>query len=305
MIKTLRFYIVITFFASLSAYSCGGDILDGYITGFIAKSDSVKSKSPASVDNSEVVAKPQIVTKAQVVAKPQIVSSSPSEKKVESNDPVKTEVVTKPHLNKSKVLREELKDSSLMSLPRVVDYNVDFQLKGVLSQLKSLRFAEMGEVAEPELMLEPEAEAKTVVAKDQPNATEADDAENPKSQSPAQKAKPFVVLPEDTSGVIDSFQLAESLFRIGDKINALKFYRKAFKLSLPVDSGPNPKRAWILFQIGNSLYSNDGLAAIKIYEQLVLEHPNSEWTNCAKTKTQVLKWLQVEKPMALTMSEVK
>ncbi len=285
MNKTLRFYIVITVFALVTAYACGEDILDNYITGFIAKSDNAKVKLPVSVDDS------------------QIQTSSSSEKTADSQEALKPEDTGNSQLNKSKELRQKLKDSSIKPLPGAGGPNINTQLQDVLSQLKSLSFSEMDEAVEPEPKAQLQTE--TVIAKVQSNANKVDGNEKPKSQSSGQSDQPRVVLPDDTSGVVDSFELAESLFHIEDKVNALKYYRKAYELSLPADTGPNSKRAWILFQIGNSLYGNDSIEAIKIYEQLILEHPSSDWTNCARTKLQVLKWLLAEKPMALTMSEAK
>jgi hypothetical protein len=290
MNKTLRFYILTIVIASVSVCVCRGDILDGYITGFMEKADSTKVKSPASTEV------------------PQVQSNQSSERSVDSQAVPKSKDAEDSQLNKSKKLRKQLKDSSIMVLSGRGGSDVNVQLKSVLEQLKSLRFSGEGETVEPEPEIEPDVEpvfTTSAVVEEQPVVEKIDDREKTKKSQSQENDLPEVVLPDDISGVVDSFQLAESLFRIDDKVNALKYYRKAFELCLPLNSMPNPKRGWVLFQIGNSLYGKDTMAAIKIYEQLILEHPSSDWTNCARTKLQVLKWQLTDKPAVYTMSETK
>lgn len=303
MNKMQKIHIVATVLFTVSSYTVAGDILDKYIGQLIAKSDSVDKESkllddlksqahPSSEKSDDKKAQPEKVADSKKAADAKDVSGNKEESDIE-----KTSAAT---LDITKQLREKLMESSIRPLPEGGSSSIDEQLKEVLSQLKSLGFSEEDKTTEQEV--EPTAEIKDVVVEVDPKV---DSAETIEIVSTPNVSVPNVSLPENDSEIVDMFELAESLFRIGDKDNALKYYRKALERSLPLGKSANPRRAWILFQIGNCLYNVDKVAAIKIYEQLILEHPSSDWTNCARTKKQILKWLMVEKPMTLTMGKVK
>lgn len=303
MNKMQKIYILAMILFTVSSYTVAEDILDKYIGQLIAKSDSVDKESkllddlksqanPSSEKSDDKNAQPDKVADSK-----QATNAEDASGKKQESDIEKKRAAT---LDITKQLREKLKESSSSPLPDGGSSSIDEQLKEVLSQLKSLGFSEDAATTEQEV--EQPAEIEDVVVEAEPNA---DSAETIEFVSTPNESVPSVSLPENDSEIVDMFELAESLFRIGDKDNALKYYRKALDRSLPLGKSANPKRAWILFQIGNCLYNVDKIAAIKIYEQLIVEHPSSDWTNCARTKKQVLKWLLVEKPMTLTMSKVK
>jgi len=304
MNKMQKIYILAMVLFTVSSYTVAGDILDKYIGQLIAKSDSGGDKQSKLLDDLKSQAKPLSEKIDDKKTQPDKVTDSKkganaedaSGKKRES-DIEKTSVAT---LDITRQLREKLKESSISPLSDVGSSSIDEQLKEVLLQLKSLSFS--GEDKTTEQEVEPPTESEDVVVEADPKAESVGTIE---SVSLPNESEPKVALPENDSEIVDMFELAESLFRIGDKDNALKYYRKALDRSLPLGKSANPRRAWILFQIGNCLYNVDKVAAIKIYEQLILEHPSADWTNCARTKKQVLKWLLVEKPMTLTMSKVK
>lgn len=304
MNKTQKIYIVLTVFVMLSSYTASGDILDSYIGKLMAKSDFGEDKLLALLDKSKSKVKPSSEKNDNNKAQPTKVTGSSQAVKVKDASGQKQasdiEKAGSATLDKTRQLREKLKNSSITSLSGVGSSSIDSQLKDVLLQLKSLSFSEESKTTQQETV--PLVEAKKDVIK---SDLKADSVKTVESVSLSKEKQPRVVLPENTSDIVDMFELAESLFHIGDKVKALKYYRKAFETSLPVTKNANPKRAWILFQIGNCLYNVDNLEAIKIYDQLIVEHPGSDWTNCARTKKQVLKWLLVEKPMTLIMTEVK
>ncbi|MCF7956036.1 MAG: tetratricopeptide repeat protein [Phycisphaerae bacterium] len=302
MNKMQKIYIVAIGLFTLSSYTVAGDILDSYIGQLIAKSDSGDKESKL-LDSLKSEAKPLSEKSDDKKAQPVKVAdsktgaNSESTVKEQKTDIEKTSAET---LDITKQLREKLQESSNSPLPDVDSSKIDEQLRDVLSQLKSLGFSEEDKTKDKKV--EVQAESEVVAAETEPKAESVETIESVPSPN---ESEPNVTLPENDAEIIDMYELAESLFRIGDKENALKYYRKALDKSLPAGKSANPKRAWILFQIGNCLYNVDKVEAIKVYEQLILEHPSSDWTNCARTKKQILKWLLDEKPMTLTMSKVK
>lgn len=330
MNKNRKIYIVLMIFVSLSSCIFAGDILDSYINELLAKSDTGKdellavldesrdkdNKSPENSENKKAVAVKKAGSSEVVKA-----DQAPVDKKtVKADNAVTTDVVKTEDtaadkkaaekknsgsaiLDKSKQLRDKLKESSISALSEGSNSSINSQLQDVLAQLQSLRFSKESKTDEQDsqVSLKPQEPAVNPQVK----SDTAEKEENLENESLSEQKQPLVALPDDSSDIVDVFELAESLFHIGDKANALKYYRKALDVTLPLGKTANPKRAWILFQIGNCLYGVDGLEAIKIFEQLIQEHPNSDWTNCARTKKQVLKWLMVEKPSTLTAGQVK
>lgn len=310
MNKTIKIYIVIAACSLANSYGLAGDLLDDFIGEFIVKADFGNDKMSGLIDVKQGKAEESNVKAQQEATADKKISENTQDLTFKSNDTVqqevKSEIVNDAKTNKTKVLLKELKDSSIMSFRQNGPSAINDQLENVMAQLKSLRFSNLPESENIDSEIDIKVPSEAVIAKMQlegdPNNGSTEKIEN---QKPLQNAQLIVIIPEGAEGVVDSFELAESLFYIEDKVAALKFYRRALGVSLPTGTKENPRRAWIIFQIGNCLYNENGLEAIKSYEQLITEHPSSDWTNCARTKMQVLKWLVAEKPMALTMSEVK
>jgi tetratricopeptide (TPR) repeat protein len=95
------------------------------------------------------------------------------------------------------------------------------------------------------------------------------------------------------------FELAETLFLGGHLKEAAIFYQEALKRKSPSDPDSVRDRAWILFQVGNCLRNEDRLAAIKFYEQLITEYPNSIWKEFAETRRTLLNWYLRDEPIKL------
>jgi tetratricopeptide (TPR) repeat protein len=286
-------FVVLIVLVSASGSLLAKDILDGYINNFIAKSDDKDDKLLGLLADThgKINAPSKQVEKSKA-------TSSLFDEDLQQQSVKPDEAIKK--LNESRILRQKTKELSIDHLESNGDSDINNQLQGLLSQLKSLSFPEPQELNGPEPKLELEAEP-VVVEED----IEVEKEIKTITVLERQVVLSEVRLPVDQSRVVDTFEVAESLFHIGDKTNALLYYRKSFSKSLPMGNKTNPKRAWVLFQIGNCLYNADHQEAMKAYEQLITEHPSSDWTNCARTKLQVLTWLADEKPMALTMNEVK
>lgn len=94
-------------------------------------------------------------------------------------------------------------------------------------------------------------------------------------------------------------ELADILFHSGQLKQAGVCYRLALK-RIPADNNDlRNNKAWILFQIGNCLKKDDPAIALQMYKQLIVEHPDSLWTDAAKVKCNLVEWYLREKPDSL------
>jgi hypothetical protein len=105
------------------------------------------------------------------------------------------------------------------------------------------------------------------------------------SQQPAQLANPF--------------ELAEVMFLSGHLKQAAVFYQQALERTDCNEAGSAGNRAWILFQTANCLRENEPQAAMKMYRQLLMEYPESPWTELAKSRAKLIEWDQKDKPRKL------
>ena len=302
-----KYFIGIALFG-VSAVSAGdGDMLDKYIRDVVVKADVSSDPLLSLVEESRVKAESESKT-GNLFDVTGVHAGDPNgagiiEKAISRYSGDEAEVTSEPeieaeseNINESRVLRKELKDSALSMPEYVEESQIDKQLKQVLKRLGSLKLAPSGAGSQQEPVEEPVSlsdVAEPAEPVSEPNDMKAADS----SIDEADEGDGVnIKLPENIVNVVDTFGLAESLFKTGDKARALVYYRKALERTVPDSKGHNPKRAWILFQVGNCLYNIDKDEALKAYEQLITEHASSEWTNCARTKAQILKWITENKP---------
>ena len=97
----------------------------------------------------------------------------------------------------------------------------------------------------------------------------------------------------------DPLELGEMLFASGNTKNAVVFYQEALKRIDPNDVRLSQDGAWILFQIGNCLRYCEPATATETYRKLLVEYPNSPWTDLAKAQKELIDWSLKEKPREL------
>jgi len=64
----------------------------------------------------------------------------------------------------------------------------------------------------------------------------------------------------------------------------------------PNDVSLSGDRAWVLFQLGNCLQNHKPTTAMEIYRKVLVEYPDSPWTDLAKARRGVIEWRLKEKP---------
>jgi tetratricopeptide (TPR) repeat protein len=97
----------------------------------------------------------------------------------------------------------------------------------------------------------------------------------------------------------DPLELGEILFFSGHTKDAVPFYQEALKRMDLKDISLSRDRAWILFQMGNCLRNHELTAAAEIYRKLLIEYPNSPWTDLAKAQRELIAWRLKERPNEL------
>ncbi len=175
------------------------------------------------------------------------------------------------------------------------------ELKRIIEQIRSIKFESRKEIFGPVIV--PEA-----VRIDEPNEAVSETKEQEKNQiEPKLPYEPITDktlqllknLSQHLDNLRNSFELGETLFLSGNLKEAAIFYGEALKRKSPDDVGPAQDRDWILFQIGNCLRNDDPPTAIKMYGQLIIEHPNSPWKELAEARRKLLDWYQKDEPHKL------
>ena len=178
------------------------------------------------------------------------------------------------------------------------------ELRQIIRQINSVEFETQYQTSEPLIVLEP-------VQKAEPNAISSD-TETPKQQKPNkiksqlldgqiidQTLQTFKNLSQHPDQLHNPFELAEILFNSHCFREAAKCYQEALNRMTTNQTDQRANKAWVLFQIGNCLQDIDRPAAIKMYKQLIEEHPNSPWTDLAKARSKLIDWYQQDKPWEL------
>ncbi|WP_169852872.1 tetratricopeptide repeat protein [Anaerohalosphaera lusitana] len=229
-----------------------------------------------------------------------------TESKTANSDPNLVPAVTEKDTKQStseliKQVRKETYTPIEMKSP--VKFKSDSgEMDELLAELRSLRFVKVRETSSTNSSLpasEPEISEEN---SEKPQTQSEIPQENADDEATVKETSLKELIKNNPTRVVDHFALAEALFSAGEKELAAKYYRQALDKYGKNYSKTDPERAWILFQLGNCLYETKPEEAEIIYEQLMREQPNSEWTKCATVKRQVLRWLMNEKPMELIES---
>ena len=187
------------------------------------------------------------------------------------------------------------------------------ELRSMIEQIRSINIELRKDVPEPVIVPDKMLadEPNEVVFKDKD--TEEQQKKNIESSPPNgmvanQTLQILKNLSQHPDNLRNPFELGEILFLSGNLKEAAIFYQEALKRTGPDNAGSARNRAWILFQIGNCLWDNDPSAAMKMYGQLITEHPNSLWKELADARSKLLDWYQkdeLQKLIAERKTEVR
>lgn len=180
------------------------------------------------------------------------------------------------------------------------------ELQRIIEQIRSITFKTDKRTIESEPVIVPK-----VVPIEGPNETLPDTAvQEEQEEKEIERKLPYEPITDETLRMLrqlskhpekldNPFELGETLFLSGNLKEAVMFYQEALKRKSSGDTSPDRDRAWVLFQIGNCLWNNDPPTAIKMYGQLITEHPNSPWKDLAEARSKLLNWYQTDEPHKL------
>jgi tetratricopeptide (TPR) repeat protein len=119
-----------------------------------------------------------------------------------------------------------------------------------------------------------------------------------------QTAEALTLLAQSPEKILNPEAMADILFQSKTFPQAALYYEESLKRLNKKTMAPSEDKAWLLFQIGNSLQESDPEKAMIMYKQLISEHPHSLWAELVRIKGQCITWELREKPKAL-ISEIK
>ena len=185
------------------------------------------------------------------------------------------------------------------------------QLMQIIEQIRSVEFKPQIQEPEPVVV----SEKAPVIEPDETETVPDEPVQKEETEQQFKSVLPYEPVTDQTLQMLrtlaqnpekldNPLELAEVLFFSGNLKEASTFYSEALKRKDPDDPGSSSDRAWILFQMGNCLRNDDMPAATKMYQQLVIEYPNSPWVEPAKARSDLIAWYLKDEPVKL-MLQVK
>ena len=241
---------------------------------------------------------------APAATTPQPVEQNAEVKDVEANEDVKVSHL----LEESKKLREKLHQSSLSGFGETKKQDAAQELQDAIAMLNSLQIEERAEVPMSAIdqvkmpeMIDPQAIVDAAVQDENEKILAIGKSAQENVQELKEEAIEIArILPIDDADVVNPFKLAEMLFKMNRQKLALKYYRIALIKFNDNRKKIEPDRGWTIFQIGNCLFDSDPKLALISYDQLLEEHPDSNWGQLARSKRNMLQWVIDEEPILLT-----
>jgi len=183
------------------------------------------------------------------------------------------------------------------------------ELQRLIEQIRSVKFEPARRISGPLAAVElvPAAEPEQIsLPTDVPQEPVKEQIDDQAIEIERVTNLPYKPIAEDTllmlekmsrnpSQLYDPLALGEVLFLSGHLKKAAKFYRQAFERMERDGVASGQDSAWALFQTGNCLRHDDLPSAKQIYEQLLVEYPDSPWSDLVKARMRLIDWyLQVE-----------
>jgi tetratricopeptide (TPR) repeat protein len=201
-------------------------------------------------------------------------------------------------INNSRIMRWKSRQMGISAMPAPQRSDAKTQVYQSIKQLQSLRLPIPKQTAldiqSVQAFVQMPVAQQAVSAPPKPYKTQTS-----KARGSDETARVLAVLMDNPQNIIDPLPIAEALFHHGNIKDAAKFYQLALK-HMDMDDETvktdHPNRPWTLFQAANCIRPDDPLEAYKVYEQLIAEYPNSNWTAAARARQKVITWYQQNKP---------
>lgn len=175
------------------------------------------------------------------------------------------------------------------------------ELQRIIREVNSVDFKSRQQTPAPLITLEP-------IRKTDPNET-ATDKEMPQEDKPIkiERKLPYRRVSDETLEALKSLsqhpeklhnplELGEILFSSHCLKEAAKCYQEAINRMTAGKAVQARDAAWLLFQTGNCLRQDDPATAVKMYEQLIVDYPDSPWAPLAEAKSELVGWYAKDTP---------
>jgi tetratricopeptide (TPR) repeat protein len=195
-------------------------------------------------------------------------------------------------INNSRITRWELRQTGILAMPAAQRSDAKIQVRQFIKQLQSLRLPRSEQTA-------PAGAGPVQPVTQQPLSAPLRPDKTQTSKAPVtdETAHVLAVLMDNPQNILDPLSIADALFHHGNIKDAAKFYQLALnRMANETGKSDYPNRPWVLFQAANCIRRDDPLGAYKLYQQLIVEYPNSNWTAASRARQEVIAWYQQNKP---------
>jgi len=180
------------------------------------------------------------------------------------------------------------------------------KLRQIIEQVRAVQFAPQAQAPEPLAVPEQTpavkpSEASSNVQAQKEGAEPQNEPNLPYEPVTKQTLEMLRNLSQKPDKLDNPLELAEILFLSGNLNDAAMLYQEALKRQDPNDAAVSRDRAWILFQTGNCLRSDDLPAAAKMYGRLLAEYPTSAWADLARARGKLIDWYLKDEPQKLVV----
>lgn len=192
-------------------------------------------------------------------------------------------------INNSRIARWKLRQTDILVIPAPQRSDAKIQVRQFIKQLQALKLPKPKQIA-------PDGIQPIQPVTQQPASapTKPDKTQTSKARAADETPRLLAVLMDNPQNILDPLSIADALSHHGNMKDAAKFYQLALKRM--ADETDHPGRPWALFQAANCIRRDDPLEAYKLYQQLISEYPNSNWTAVARARQEVIAWYQQNKP---------
>jgi tetratricopeptide (TPR) repeat protein len=197
-------------------------------------------------------------------------------------------------INNSRIARWKLRQTDILVIPAPQRSDAKIQVRQFIKQLQALKLPKSKQIAPDGIQLI-QPVARTPVTR-QPSLAprKPDKTQTSKARAADETPRLLAVLMDNPQNILDPMHIADALSHHGNMKDAARFYQLALKRM--ADKTDHPGRPWALFQAANCIRRDDLLGAYKLYQQLISEYPNSNWTAAARARQDVIAWYQQNKP---------
>lgn len=200
-------------------------------------------------------------------------------------------------INNSRIARWKLRKTDILVIPPPQRSDAKIQVRRFIKQLQALKLPKQKQIG-PAGIQPIQPVARTPVTQQPASAPrKPDKTQTSKARAADETPRLLAVLMDDPQNILDPLSIADALFHHGNMKDAAKFYQLALnRMADETGKTDYPNRPWVLFQAANCIRRDDPLGAYNLYQQLISECSNSNWTAAARARQDVIAWYQQNKP---------